>query len=422
MLSRDRAGQQGAVLALVAIGAIALLGAVGLAVDGSRMLEERRHAQAAADHAATAAAHSRCTATTGTWPATAVAAGQAAALANGFNDAASDVVVAITPVGTPATTYDYNAVITSTIDGTFSRVLGFNTFNVSAEATSSGTGCQATGGGAGPGAIYGGGTCPSGKYGIDVSGSNNDVYGGVHTNDDSRVGGGGNDFDDEAQSGDYYRYVGSHSGTGDYEAGNPAKVSAPSPVWPSGWLPTDFTGATTGDPGAGTFLKPYYDLAGTNGTRFTSKVDSITKNGVYYTTATDGMDIGSVSAGVTHVVLVATRGPIKISVSSRTFNPYDHASITKKGLLMVSGLEQSSSSGFTERCDKYTIAISGSSSTWNGILWGRGGLIELSGSSNTAVNGSAIGWAIRLNGSDLVIRYNAALFPGGAEPTIILLK
>src|SRR5688500_2269726 len=58
---RKREHQRGAVLVLVALGSVALLGAVGLALDGSLMLEERRHAQAVADQAALAAAHHRCT-------------------------------------------------------------------------------------------------------------------------------------------------------------------------------------------------------------------------------------------------------------------------------------------------------------------------------------------------------------------------
>jgi hypothetical protein len=186
-------------------------------------------------------------------------------------------------------------------------------------------------------------------------------------------------------------------------------------------------------------LRAYYDLADANGTTssndtlFTTKVTSVTKDGVYYTTSTEGMDI-SASAGVRKVVLVAPNGPIKVSGSSVSWTAITDAEIDalpgmgsganlalnlpRPGVLMLSNFQQSG----IEKCDKYTIAVSGSSSDWNGILWAPGGLIEMSGSSNIASNGSLIGWAVRLNGSDLVIRYDANLFPGVVDPSIIIIK
>jgi hypothetical protein len=59
------------------------------------------------------------------------------------------------------------------------------------------------------------------------------------------------------------------------------------------------------------------------------------------------------------------------------------------------------------KCSEYVIATSGSKSTWNGIVWGPGGLIEFSGSDNSATNGALIGWAVRLNGSDLDIVFDS---------------
>lgn len=56
---------------------------------------------------------------------------------------------------------------------------------------------------------------------------------------------------------------------------------------------------------------------------------------------------------------------------------------------------------------------SGSDSEWNGIVWAPGGLIEMSGSMNeTTLEGTLIGWAVRLNGSNLTIAYQADLFEG----------
>jgi hypothetical protein len=74
-----------------------------------------------------------------------------------------------------------------------------------------------------------------------------------------------------------------------------------------------------------------------------------------------------------------------------------------------------------EACDKFVVAVSGSSVTWNGILWGPRGLIEMSGSTNTAVNGALIGHAVRLNGSNITINYDSSLFAGAEDPDVFLV-
>jgi Flp pilus assembly protein TadG len=402
--------ERGQVLVLFAIGAFVLIGAIGLGIDGGRTFEERRAAQTAVDHAATAAAFASCT---GSDVANSRAAGKTAATRNGYDDGAAAIVVTVEPVVGQADTF--KAVIDSTIEGTFARALGINTFTVSVEATAGGVDCGA---GSGPGAIYAAGdNCTGGKYGVDVSGSNNEVYGGVHSNSDASVGGGTNDFTETTSPdvADPWTFVGTLKagsiGNGNqYAAGYPLDVgpSVPSPQWPVPWAPSDAADAA--------MLTAYRNLAIANGTYFTSKITSITKDGVYYTTSTDGMDIGSVTGSTRNVVLVAPNGEIKISASGVTFNPFVDAGLPRQGVLMVSGKTQSG----IEKCDKFTISISGSSSDWNGILWAPGGLIEMNGSTNVANDGSLIGWAIRLNGSDLVIRYDPTLFQ--SDPSVLLLK
>ena len=429
LVGRDRSRQRGAVLALVALGAVTLLGAVGLAVDGSRMLEERRHAQAAADHAAIAAAFNRCTVTAST-VATAQAAGLAAAQRNGFDDNAASVVVAISPIGNPLTSYQFRAVVTSTIQSTFARVIGFTTFDVSAQATSTGSNCGALGGSASPGAIYAGGVCPvSGKYGVDVSGSTSQVYGGVHTNDDVNVGGNNNIFWElPTPPDDPFTYVGSinaaATANNSFQAGYPQKVSTPSPVWPTGWAPTDLTGAAAGQwdanfiPNTGTFLRRYYELAVANGTFSTSKINSVTKDGVYFTTSTDGIDVSSWPIGVVHnIVLVAPRGNVKVSVSGpRTMLPVVDLTLPRQGLIIISNATRAAD----KTCEEPTISTSGSNVIWNGIMWAPTGQIEFSGSSNVSASGSLIAQSVKLNGSGLVIRFNSAFFPVTATPSIHL--
>jgi Flp pilus assembly protein TadG len=404
----SRAFVRGQVLVLTALGMFVLMGAVGLGVESSRAFEERRAAQTGADHAATAAAYVSCT---GGNNAAAQAAGQLASMRNGYDDAAAPIVVTIDPVVGQANTF--RAAITSTIQGTFARVLGINTFTVTVEATAGGIHCGA--GGAGPGAIYAGGTCGSGEFAVDISGSTDKVYGGVHSNDDARVGGSGNIFYEVGPPTDPFTYVGafSQSGGNTYDVGYPQQVPLPSPAWPAGWDPSV---ASPASPANDAFWADWQAKAiadGHGGSLLTNKIDTITTNGVYYTSHADGFDVSSIDPSVTNFTLIARNGPIKISASSRTFGPDADA----EGILMLSGMNKPSD----KKCSEYTISISGSTSIWNGILWAPGGLIEMSGSSNTTANGSLIGWTVRLNGSNLIIRYDSSLFPP-ADPTVMIVK
>jgi hypothetical protein len=386
-----------------------LIGAVGLGIDSSRTFEERRAAQTAVDHAATAAAFASCT---GSNDVQSRAAGRLAATRNGYDDAATAIVVTVEPVaGQPNT---FRAAISSTIQGTFARVLGIGDFTVSVEATAGATGCGA--GGAGPGAIYAGGTCSvSGEYAVDISGSTDYVYGGVHSNDDARVGGSGNIFFQSGPPTEPFTYVGSFSQSGgnSYDVGYPLQVPAPSPAWPAGWDPSVASPASPANDAYWNAWSAKAVADGHGGSLLTDKITTITTNGVYYTNDPDGMDIGSIDPSVTNFTLIARNGPINISASSRTFS----ADADGGGILMLSGMEKASD----KKCSEFTLKIAGSTSTWNGILWAPGGLIEMSGSSNTTANGSLIGWAVRLNGSNLIIDYDQSLFPP-SDPSVLVLN
>ena len=122
------------------------------------------------------------------------------------------------------------------------------------------------------------------------------------------------------------------------------------------------------------------------------------------------MDISSVEPGVDTVTLVARNGPIKISVSNVTISAHTD------GILMLA----TPSYGSTERCDKFSIAISGQASNWIGVIWGPTGLVEFSGSDGSSIDGSVVGWAVRLNGSNISIAYSPDLSPG--EPSVHLLR
>jgi Flp pilus assembly protein TadG len=86
--------EKGQALILIAFGAIVLFGFTGLAIDGSRVFSDRRHAQNAADTAALAAALSKIRADPpATGDTVAEAAGLARAASNGFDNTNSIVEV-----------------------------------------------------------------------------------------------------------------------------------------------------------------------------------------------------------------------------------------------------------------------------------------------------------------------------------------
>ena len=398
--------ERGQTLVLVALAAAGILGMCALGIDLARLYDARSEAQNAADHAATTAAFSSCRLQRTT--AVAISDGMAAAAANGFdNDGTTNTVGVLHVSGT-----QFRANTTRTIDTSFAAVIGWASLDAAATALGD---CTDAAGGI-PAAIYAGGdSCySSSNKGVQVSGSKQDVYGGVHSNKDVAITGGNNNFTNgPAAPDDPFTYVGAFhdGGSGNtYASGYPQQVPMPSPQWPTGWAPSSASLS---------FFQAYRAAAIANGTYSASKitrVTRVTRDGVYFSDSPDGIDISSLVGAQRNVVLVAPNGPIKVSGSNWTLDPYNAPGLPRDNILIVSGLILPNN----EKCDKYVISVSGSKSFWNGIMWGPGGLIEMSGSDNSASNGTLVGWAVRLNGSDLDITYNPDLFV--ATPEVLLLE
>jgi hypothetical protein len=418
----DRAGERGQVLVLFALAAVVLLAAIGLGLDTGRMYAERRRSQAASDIAAQAAAHASCN---GASVADSIVKGQQGATDNQYTTGGTTVVT-ITAVN--AVTHHFRAAITSTVDATFSRVLGFNNFSVGTVAEAQ---CVPGPSGSGPGALFAGGdNCTKagpGKYQLDVTGQDQAVYGGVHTNGDVNIATKPNFWYEAGSPDDPFTYVG-QSDPDPIDPGNVFQTSPPPAYprdvgpanrpWPPGWTPG------VADPGASN--EAYWEawrqkaIADGNGggSILTSKITTITQNGVWYTSHADGMDIGSVAAGVTNFTLIARNGPVKVSggVTGSVYSP----DADGNNILALSGKKYTG----IEMCDKFTIAWSASNVDWNGIMWAPQGQIEFSGqgiaTNKSEGRGSLIGWSIKLNGSNTVIRYDASLFTG--DPSVLLVQ
>lgn len=153
--------ERGQVLIIIALAAIGLFGIVGLAIDGSAKFSDRRHAQNAADSAALAAAWTKmdalyngdsdvspttsgwatCPPPSGVLPSPVCEATQLAGLdradSNGYDDNPLDEVEVYSP---PISGYYQNnkdyvqVIITSKINTTFARVVGWNQLQNTVEA------------------------------------------------------------------------------------------------------------------------------------------------------------------------------------------------------------------------------------------------------------------------------------------------
>lgn len=129
--------EKGQALILIALAAVGLFAFGALAIDGSRLYSDKRHAQNAADTSAMAAAlaHGRGS--------DANTAAIARALSNGYDDNGTTNNVTVTINDSPTGVCplnvagkDFTVDIVSTIDTTFARVLGRQTVTTAVTATS----------------------------------------------------------------------------------------------------------------------------------------------------------------------------------------------------------------------------------------------------------------------------------------------
>lgn len=385
--------ERGAIIVLVALATTFMFGMAALGVDLSRLFDERGRVQNAADHAAVTAAHAYCV--LGRTSGQATGAGVASASDNGYDNNGTTNAVTVSWVSGTR----FKAVVTSTIESGFAAVVGWQTLDASASASAECTHSINDG----PGAVFAGGdTCAGyGKRQFDVTGQDQTVLGGAHSNGNMYIGSAPNHWTNYSAPTDPVTYAATldaNQAGNQYDPGYPASVAAK--PWPAGWAPSDVPAR----------LAKYKAIAQANGTYYTQKVTEITTDGVIYTTHPDGMDISNISGTNRTITLVAESGPIKISASDKNLAPHTDGVLIFSGK-MYTGIDQ---------CDKFTVAASGSNSSWGGLMWGPGGLVEFSGSNLSVVNGSLMGWAIKLNGSNISITNNPSTFPG--PPQVLLVE
>lgn len=141
---KHKHSEKGQALILLTLAVIGLVGFGALAIDGGRVLSDRRHAQNAADAAVYSAALANAKGQNIT------SAAQARATSNGYDGGvASDVAVTVasTPTGVcPSTGKDITVTIVSDVQTTFARVIGRNQVRNTVTATARACDYYITGG------------------------------------------------------------------------------------------------------------------------------------------------------------------------------------------------------------------------------------------------------------------------------------
>ena len=124
----------------------------------------------------------------------------------------------------------------------------------------------------------------------------------------------------------------------------------------------------------------------------------VLRDGLYY--PTDDIDIGYNYVIGNNVTFVAG-GTINISGSDQYLQPY------------VDGLLAFSYQDPDNRCSDTIVNFNGSDIIeWRGIVYAPYGVIDMSGSGNSAYYGTLIGYAIKVAGQNLTITYDEDLFQG----------
>ena len=206
---RSPRGERGAAAIMVAISLLMLLGVTALAIDGSSAYNDRRGSQNAADNAALAAAWQQCNPDTiGSTPENAA---RATAADNGYDDKNPDVTV--TPTQVSAGVWEVK--ITKLQDGIFGQATPYapDALTVVSQAVAECVVQEYLGNYALFAAAYG---CSGDE--ISVTSSNIDVTGGVFSNEQITISGGG-----PGVTGDIINRDPSGGSDGTYDKGPPQK-------------------------------------------------------------------------------------------------------------------------------------------------------------------------------------------------------
>lgn len=390
-----RNNEDGQVLVITALSMTLLLAFLGFAIDVGLLFRAKRNAQIAADAAAVAAALDY---QYNTNVASAKAAGQAAATANGFTNGVSGVTVTINPPplnGPEANVAGYaEAIVTQSNSTILMGIVGPKSMTVGARAVA-GTG------GPGPACIYtlgSSGITESGSGAIDVPNCDIDDDGGI------TMSGSGNIIANQVNIKNSYTHSGSGTVTPSPTTFSGASDPLASVTQPTSQSPcTNYVGSvpTSLSPGCYSFVLSGSATVNLQSGQYT--FTGITSSGNLIFNGT-GVTIYFPSGGITG------SGNVGLNITAPTSGPYDGIAI------------------WMNRSDSTGLTLSGATTTsFEGIIYAPDGNITVSGSTALNLTADLIVSNITSSGSlDLTnyttINTGTALGSGSGNGTFTMVE
>lgn len=407
-MGRKNSNESGQSIVIMAFAIIVLMGIMAVAIDGGRIYTQRRDAQNAADAAALNGARALCRDEDYEAAALEVAA-------RGGYSGAGVIEVNNPPVrsDSPVINDDQvEVVITATIgSGFIAPIIYQGEINTRVLAVGDCLRGELSGSGA---AIFAGGQCPGNE--VDVNGSQVTIIGGVHSNGDVQVTGGGTGI---IITGTVSHNTGTNvpnQNTTVYPPdGNPTQTTPqnyPIDLEYAHFVPGTEPYAENNEDGwaytAVMAFNPahYHYFPESNG--FVNMGDlqpymngNDLEEGVYVTPVGFKFSGGSANNMLGDDVTFVTRGEIDYSGNGTHLRPYF------AGLLMLTD-------GFVNggQCDNNpVIKLSGSNFSWGGIIFAPNGGVNMSAASNGTFYGSIIAGQVDLSGSNIQIIYDPSYLP-----------
>jgi hypothetical protein len=370
------------------------MGILAVAIDGGRIYTLRRDAQNAADAAALQGARALCR------DEDYVAAAEGVAERGGFAGAGV-VEVNNPPVRSDSPTINddqVEVVITATIDGGLIAPIVYQG-ELDTRVLAVGDCLRGTLSGSGS-AIFAGGSCPTNE--VNVGGSSVYIIGGVHSNGEVQIGGGGGG---NVITGTVTYVVDTNLPNGRTTMTPPQPVNTSPSNYPLNLEYADFTpGGFVYDAVMADNPNRYHYYAG----EITKPVlaaqgwltGTIMKRGLYVTPV--GFQFNGAGGGVFvgDDVTLVTQGEINFSVSNSTLRPY------VEGLLFMTEHDPG-----TPCSNNPVISVSGSGVSWGGIIYAPNGKVNMNASGGSTFFGSIIASQVDLSGSNLQIIYDPSYLP-----------
>jgi Flp pilus assembly protein TadG len=368
---RRGATNSGQVLPFVVFALVALLALVSLGIDGGHAYAVRRQMQNAADASSLAGARLLCSS-----QADADILAEILTYAAYNHVTSNNVIVYYTDsdgkhVGTalpksgtaPAGAVGIEVTARTSTASFFGGVVGFKSFRPQATAAARST-CLL------PAIFAYESNLPMGSKVIDWSGGNYTVKGVVHSNSDLNMSGTGNTINGPTET-----VTGSSP--------NAPSVASSVQPYPVSYNADDYAPGGSQAQAAGNDY--HYIPSDSNLSQFVN--NGVLQSGLYYVTGNVNFSAPSVAANVT----IVASGYITISSSGSAWTPY------AQGLLFLANISDASAPGHI------ALNVSGSNSSWAGVIFAPQSGIRMSGSSNTTLRGSLIGWTVTLTGSGLQV-------------------